>query len=72
MPLTAAITTIRLPHLQGHAPFGYFCDDLLGMWILTYFWFTQPPNTTDPSLAPIYQAIGAKNGFNNRTELPLS
>ena len=28
------------------SPFGYFCDDLLGMWIITYFWFTQPPNTT--------------------------
>jgi hypothetical protein len=22
-------------------PFGYFCDDLLGMWIVTYFWYTQ-------------------------------
>src|SRR5260370_11595036 len=23
------------------SPFGYFCDDLLGMWIITYFWFTD-------------------------------
>lgn len=23
------------------APFGYFCDDLLGIWINTYFWFTH-------------------------------
>ena len=23
------------------SPFGYFCDDLLGMWIVTYFWWTQ-------------------------------
>jgi hypothetical protein len=46
------------------APFGYFCDDLLGMWIITYFWFTQPPNTTDPVCAPIFKAIGQKNGFN--------
>jgi hypothetical protein len=46
------------------SPFGYFCDDLLGMWIITYFWFTQPPNTTDPVCAPIFAAIGAKNGFN--------
>jgi hypothetical protein len=23
------------------SPFGYFCDDLLGMWVLTYFWFTD-------------------------------
>lgn len=46
------------------APFGYFCDDLLGMWIITYFWFTEPANTTDPVCAPIFQAIGQKNGFN--------
>jgi hypothetical protein len=46
------------------SPYGYFCDDLLGMWVITYFWFTQPPNTTDPVCAPIYKAIGAKNGFN--------
>jgi hypothetical protein len=44
------------------SPFGYFCDDLLGMWIITYFWFTQPANTTG-SCAPIYAAIAAKNGF---------
>jgi len=23
------------------SPFGYFCDDLLGMWIVTYFWWTD-------------------------------
>jgi hypothetical protein len=45
-----------------NAPFGYFCDDLLGMWILTYFWVTAPPN--DKHCGPIYQSIGAKNGFN--------
>jgi hypothetical protein len=28
------------PHLSD-SPFGYFCDDLLGMWIVTYFWYTQ-------------------------------
>jgi hypothetical protein len=22
-------------------PFGYFCDDTLGMWIVTYFWYTK-------------------------------
>ena len=26
---------------QSDAPFGYFCDDLLGIWINTYFWFTH-------------------------------
>ena len=29
-----------------NSPYGYFCDDLLGMWIVTYFWFTEPPNFT--------------------------
>ena len=47
-----------------NAPFGYFCDDLLGMWIITYFWFTQPPNTQLEPCKDIYAAIGAKNGFN--------
>jgi len=46
------------------SPYGYFCDDLLGMWILTYFWFTQPPNTTDPTCSAVFASIGAKNGFN--------
>jgi hypothetical protein len=44
-----------------NAPFGYFCDDLLGMWIITYLWFTAPAN--DAECGPVYQAIGAKNGF---------
>ena len=25
----------------NNTPFGYFCDDLLGMWILTYFWYNE-------------------------------
>jgi hypothetical protein len=52
------------PNGVSDSPFGYFCDDLLGMWIITYFWFTKPPNTTDPVCAPVFKAIGAKNGFN--------
>jgi hypothetical protein len=24
-----------------NTPFGYFCDDLTGSWIVTYFWYTQ-------------------------------
>ncbi len=24
-----------------NSPFGYFCDDLLGAWIITYFWYTE-------------------------------
>lgn len=46
------------------SPFGYFCDDLLGMWILTYFWFTQPPNTQVEPCKDVFAAIGAANGFN--------
>ena len=46
------------------SPFGYFCDDMLGMWIITYFWFTQPPNTQVEPCKDIFAAIGAKNGFN--------
>jgi len=45
------------------SPYGYFCDDLLGMWIITYFWFTQPPNTTVQPCKDVFAAIGAKNGF---------
>lgn len=51
------------PDGVSDSPFGYFCDDLLGMWIITYFWFTQPPNTTDPVCGPVYHAIGNANGF---------
>jgi hypothetical protein len=54
-----------------NSPFGYFCDDLLGMWIITYLWFNQPPSLsqiTNPTPTQIncnsvFQAIGAKNGF---------
>jgi len=49
------------PNGVSDSPFGYFCDDLLGMWILTYFWFTAPPN--DPVCGPIYHNIGNFNGF---------
>ena len=41
------------------SPYGYFCDDLLGMWIITYFWFTHPPNTADPICSGAYNAIGS-------------
>jgi len=50
--------------ILSDSPFGYFCDDLLGMWIITYFWFTQPPNTTVQPCHDVFAAIGAKNGFN--------
>jgi hypothetical protein len=44
------------------SPFGYFCDDLLGIWLVHYFWFTTPPNT-DANCTPIEKSIGNKNGF---------
>ena len=48
------------------SPFGYFCDDLLGMWIITYFWFTQPPGSpNNATCASVYQNIGNANGFNS-------
>jgi hypothetical protein len=48
------------------SPFGYFCDDTLGMWILTYFWFVVSPDGLDPNstCGQQYAMIGAKNGFN--------
>ena len=37
--------------IVNDTPFGYFCDDQLGMWIITYFWFTDkgfgPGQTAD-------------------------
>jgi hypothetical protein len=62
-----------------NAPYGYFCDDLLGMWIVTYFWFTEPPNLTTPVagsqcqgpavfqngvlVSGAYAALAAQNGL---------
>src|SRR5260370_36613783 len=54
--------------IAKNSPFGYFCDDLLGMWIITYFWFTVDPANPNPN--PTQQcgstlaALGQKNGFN--------
>lgn len=50
--------------VYSDSPYGYFCDDLLGMWIITYFWFTQPPNTAVQPCHDVFAAMGAKNGFN--------
>jgi len=45
------------------SPFGYFCDDLLGMWIVTYFWFVVDPANPGPVCGPVFSSIGARNGF---------
>jgi hypothetical protein len=49
--------------IQGASPFGYFCDDLLGMWIITYFWFTVDPANPGPVCGPILAAEAARNGL---------
>jgi hypothetical protein len=53
--------------IVNNAPYGYFCDDLLGMWINTYFWFTQDPGVRGPcNTGPNspYQMVGSVEGYN--------
>ena len=52
------------PDGVNDAPFGYFCDDLLGTWIITYHWFivnplTEPSNTT---CGQFFASLAAANG----------
>lgn len=47
----------------SNSPFGYFCDDLLGMWIITYFWYTVDPANPGPVCGPILSALAKKNGL---------
>jgi hypothetical protein len=57
-------STNRTP-VDGSSPFGYFCDDTLGMWIITYFWYTNTgfgshqTNQCHQMLA----SLGNKNGL---------
>ena len=46
----------------SNSPFGYFCDDLLGMWIITYFWFTVDP-AHGPGMRADSANLAAKNGL---------
>ncbi|HEX9490427.1 MAG TPA: hypothetical protein VF930_09085 [Stellaceae bacterium] len=48
------------PH---NSPFGYFCDDLLGMWIITYFWYTVDPANPGPVCGPILSKLAQSNGL---------
>jgi hypothetical protein len=55
--------------ISNAAPFGYFCDDLLGMWIVTYFWYNQnsvgnPINGQKPTkqCTNMLAALTKKNG----------
>ena len=45
------------------SPFGYFCDDLLGAWIVTYFWFTVDPANPGPVCGPILKSLAQKHGL---------
>jgi hypothetical protein len=45
------------------SPFGYFCDDLLGMWINSYFWYTVDPANPGKVCGPILKALAKQNGL---------
>jgi hypothetical protein len=49
------------------SPFGYFCDDLLGMWINSFFWYTVDPADHTSALGktctPILKQLGQQNGL---------
>jgi hypothetical protein len=49
--------------INFNSPYGYFCDDLLGMWVNTYFWVTQDPGMKNGPCTKIFNQLGAKNGF---------
>jgi hypothetical protein len=49
----------------SNSPFGYFCDDLLGMWIITYFWYIDTgfgPHQTQ-QCGNMLASLGNKNGL---------
>ena len=51
--------------IDGSSPFGYFCDDILGMWIVTYFWYVDTgfgPHQTN-QCGQMLAALGNKNGL---------
>jgi hypothetical protein len=58
------------PVAGADTPFGYFCDDLLGAWIITYFWFThhgvgnpatgEQPDTTQ--CIPMFNQLKSMHG----------
>src|ERR1700689_2788919 len=45
------------------SPFGYFCDDLLGMWINSFFWYTVDPANPGKTCGPILAKLGKQNGL---------
>ena len=57
--------------IVNNTPYGYFCDDLLGMWIITYIWFNEnsvgnPADGTKPTqqCLSMLASLAKKNGIN--------
>jgi hypothetical protein len=51
--------------VDASSPFGYFCDDILGMWIITYFWYVDTgfgPHQTQ-QCHQMLASLGNKNGL---------
>jgi hypothetical protein len=45
------------------SPFGYFCDDVLGIWIITYFYYTDAAtNNPTPVCQQVLSQLAATNG----------
>jgi hypothetical protein len=62
-PAQVATAPPGAPPPQNDSPFGYFCDDLLGMWINSYFWYTVDPANPGKTCAPILKQLGQQNGL---------
>jgi hypothetical protein len=62
-PSQAATAPPGAPPTQNDSPFGYFCDDLLGMWINSFFWFTVDPANPGKVCGPILKKMGQQNGL---------
>ncbi|HXP71388.1 MAG TPA: hypothetical protein VOA88_19085 [Candidatus Dormibacteraeota bacterium] len=57
--------------ITNNTPYGYFCDDLLGMWIITYIWYNEnsvgnPADGTKPTqqCLSMLASLAKKNGIN--------
>jgi hypothetical protein len=62
-PSQVATAPPGAPPAQNDSPFGYFCDDLLGMWINSFFWFTVDPANPGKVCGPILKKMGQQNGL---------
>ena len=59
----AVCTGVSPAPSYSDSPFGYFCDDLLGMWIITYVWFTEDPaHPTTETCERVFRHLIRKNG----------